>query len=127
MMFARLCTIEILYYNIPHAFFVSPTANEFEVRSVFKMAFDFRTTNWNGVLMSISDPRTYPALGLEMVGGQVSHLVGPLTRVPHVAYRILKMAISPVIIFAISHVDLKKKVLAASGSEQHEVLLFGNI
>ena len=107
------------------------------------MAFDFRTTNWNGVLMSISDPRTYPALGLEMVGGQVSHLcrmsnfengnipchyfcnfdlkktevvggqvsnlLGPLTGVSTVAYRILKMAISPVIIFAIFHVDLKKK------------------
>lgn len=51
--------------------FVSIAAQEFEVQSEFKMSFDFRTTRWDGVIMSISHPSGKNALALELKKGQV--------------------------------------------------------
>ncbi|XP_065339678.1 laminin subunit alpha lam-3 [Cloeon dipterum] len=45
--------------------------NTFHVGSMFELELEFRTSELNGVLLSVSEPHGYPALSLEILDGQV--------------------------------------------------------
>lgn len=43
----------------------------FEVGGLFEVELEFRTSEMNGILLSIAEPEGYPALSLELDGGKV--------------------------------------------------------
>lgn len=47
----------------------------FHVGSMFELELEFRTSELNGVLLSVSEPPGYPALSLEILDGQVNYFV----------------------------------------------------
>lgn len=38
-----------------------------------ELEFEFRTSELNGVLLSVSEPNGFPALSIELFGGKVSY------------------------------------------------------
>lgn len=51
------------------------TENKFHVGALLELELEFRTSEMNGILLSISEPVGYPALSLELYNGKVSIFV----------------------------------------------------
>lgn len=52
------------------------TERNFQVGKYLELEFEFRTSEMNGVLLSVSEPNGFPALSIELYGGKVSDLGG---------------------------------------------------
>lgn len=59
----------LLFLFILYLFFAE---YEFFVGSLFELELEFRTSEMNGLLFSVSEPNGYPALSLELFNGKVS-------------------------------------------------------
>lgn len=46
-------------------------ANIFNINKIVEIQLQFRTSELNGILFSVSDPTGYPALSLELYNGKV--------------------------------------------------------
>lgn len=53
-------------------FFLFHVERSFHVGKYLELEFDFRTSEMNGVLISVSEPNGFPALSIELYNGKVS-------------------------------------------------------
>lgn len=66
--------LKIIFYFIVIHFSISIPIIEriFHVGKYLELEFDFRTSELNGVLISVAEPNGFPALSIEMHNGKVN-------------------------------------------------------